>query len=154
MEQFTVKQIDDLNEEELTQMVEESKREGFRFLDRLIRDYKNGSNAFDQRGESLWGVFDQDGQCVAIGGLNRDPYTNETSIGRLRRFYVSCTFRRMGLGTLLLRRIIHEANLHFHVLVLHTDTEQGDQFYTSFGFVQETRYPHSTHCLRLKSLWT
>ncbi|KSU81175.1 Acetyltransferase (GNAT) domain-containing protein [Fictibacillus enclensis] len=150
MEQFTVKQMDNLNEEELTHLVEESKREGFRFLDRLIRDYKNGSNAFDQRGESLWGVFDQDGQCVAIGGLNRDPYATETSVGRLRRFYVSSTFRRMGIGKLLLKRIIHEANLHFHVLVLNTDTERGDKFYTSFGFIQESRYPQSTHWLRLK----
>ncbi|WHY72813.1 GNAT family N-acetyltransferase [Fictibacillus enclensis] len=150
MEQFTVKQMDNLNEVNITHLVEESKREGFRFLDRLMHDYQNSSNTFDRPGESLWGVFDPDGQCVAIGGLNRDPYANETSVGRLRRFYVACEFRRMGLGTLLLKRIIHEANHHFHKLVLHTDTERGDLFYTSFGFVQETRYPKSTHCLRLK----
>ncbi|MDM5336319.1 GNAT family N-acetyltransferase [Fictibacillus enclensis] len=150
MEQFTVKQMDNLNEVNITHLVEESKREGFRFLDRLMHDYQNSSNTFDQPGESLWGVFDPDGQCVAIGGLNCDSYSNETSVGRLRRFYVACEFRRLGLGTLLLKRIIHEANHHFHTLVLHTDTERGDLFYTSFGFVQETRYAHSTHCLRLE----
>lgn len=150
MEQFTVKQIDNLNKVNIILLVEESKREGFRFLERLVRDYIEGKNNFDQPGESLWGVFDPSGQCVAIGGVNQDPFANGPSIGRIRRFYVAHDHRRLGVGTLLLKSIVKEAHEHFHTLVLHTDTERGDHFYTSAGFVQETRYPQSTHWLRLK----
>ncbi|MDN4525146.1 GNAT family N-acetyltransferase [Fictibacillus fluitans] len=150
MEQFTVKQIDSLNELNITDLVEESKKEGFRFLEWLVRDYIEGKNAFDKPGESLWGIIDPGGQCVAIGGLNQDPFANDPSIGRIRRFYVAHDYRRIGIGTLLLKSIVKEAHKHFHTLVLHTDTVRGDHFYTSYGFVQETRYPHSIHWLRLK----
>ncbi|HCX5354411.1 TPA: GNAT family N-acetyltransferase, partial [Escherichia coli] len=80
---------------------------------------------------------------IAIGGLNIDPFSNEQKIGRLRRFYVSRDYRRNGLGRLLLKKIICDAKNYYKVLVLHTDTEQADNFYTSFGFSKENRYPKS-----------
>ena len=32
-------------------------------------------------------------------GLNEDPYTENNKIGRLRRFYISKDYRRIGLGS-------------------------------------------------------
>ncbi|MFC0273687.1 GNAT family N-acetyltransferase [Metabacillus herbersteinensis] len=64
-----------------------------------------------------------------MGGLNIDPFSNEPNIGRLRRFYVSREYRRNGLGSLLLKKIIYEAKNYFKVLVLQTDTEQADTSY-------------------------
>lgn len=145
MEEFSVQNIKDLLIVDSDQMVKESKDEGFRFIERLVNDYKNGINTFHHPGESLYGVFNKDGVLVAVGGLNINPFSTEENFGRLRRFYVSRDYRRNGLGSLLLERIIFEAKHHFNVIVLHTDTEQADHFYQAFGFIKEARFPKTTH---------
>lgn len=129
----------------------QSKKEGFRFVERLVNDYKSGNNNFKNLGEALYGVFNTEGSMVAIGGNNIDPFSNEPNIGRLRRFYVSKEYRRNGLGSLLLKKIIVEANNYFKVLVLYTETEQADIFYTSMGFLKGNLYPNSTHYMELKN---
>ena len=147
MESYKVKQIYNLLYLDLNSLVKESKKEGFRFVERLLVDYKEGSNAFDQTGEGLFGVFNEEGILMAIGGLNRDPFSNDPSIGRLRRFYVRKESRRNGIGTLLVKRIIEEARKYYKTLVLHTDTVQADQFYTTLGFSKESPYSNSSHIM-------
>ncbi|USK52554.1 GNAT family N-acetyltransferase [Bacillus sp. CMF12] len=149
MEEFKVRQIRSLYSIDLTHLVKESKEEGFRFLARLVNDYENGTNKFNKPGESLYGLFNKEAVLIAIGGLNIDPFSNDEKVGRLRRFYVSKDYRRNGLGKLLLNQIIYDAKHFYKVLVLHTDTEQGDKFYTSLGFSKENIYPNSTHYLSL-----
>lgn len=89
MGKYEVKNINNLLDIDLYNLVEQSKEEGFRFVERLVNDYKNGSNTFNHFGEGLFGVFNEEGVLVALGGLNKDPVSNEQYIGRLRRFYVS-----------------------------------------------------------------
>lgn len=149
METFKVEQIKNLSSVNLIYLVKESKNEGFLFLERLVNDYKDGTNKFNRYGEFLYGVFTIEGSIVAIGGLNIDPFSNMEQIGRLRRFYVSKDYRRKGIGELLLDTIISDAKKHYKTLVLHTDTEQADKFYTSYGFSKENRFPNSTHYLEL-----
>jgi GNAT superfamily N-acetyltransferase len=150
MGRFEVKQITSLLNFDLDSLVVESKEDGFRFVERLINDYKNGSNTFNHDGEALFGVFNEEGDIVAIGGLNQDPYSNETSIGRLRRFYVRREFRRSGIGTILVKRIIEEAKIYYKTLVLHTDTKQAEKFYTSLGFLKGNLYPNSSQYMEFK----
>lgn len=151
MEEYTIDKIENLLDLDITLLVKESKEEGFRFLERLVHDYRNSTNRFNNPGEALYGVFTKEGILIAIGGLNIDPFSNELAIGRLRRFYVSKDYRRKGLGGFLLKKINCNAKNYFHILVLHTDTEQADQFYRSFGFSKENKYPQSTHWLNLKN---
>ncbi len=134
MEDFKVIKLKSLFHIDLTHLVKESKEEGFRFLERLVNDYENGTNKFNNHGESLYGLFNKEGVLIAIGGLNIDPFSNDEKVGRLRRFYVSNDYRRNGIGRLLLSQIIYDAKNFFKVLVLYTDTEQGDKFYNSLGF--------------------
>ncbi|MBT2680421.1 GNAT family N-acetyltransferase [Bacillus sp. ISL-35] len=148
--EYVVKQIKNLLDMELDDLITESKQEGFRFVKRLINDYKNGSNTFSLAGEGLFGVFSEEGTLVAIGGLNQDPFSNEQEIGRLRRFYVRKEYRRHGIGSLLVKRIMDEAEKHFKILVLHTDTEQGNLFYCSIGFSKSDLYPNSSHYIDCK----
>jgi GNAT superfamily N-acetyltransferase len=150
MGKYEVKRIDNLFDFDLNSLVKESKEEGFRFVERLVKDYINGSNTFNHFGEGLFGVFTEEGVLVAIGGLNKDPFSNEQNIGRLRRFYVSKEYRRYGIGSLLVKKIMGEAKRYYDVLVLHTDTEQADQFYTSIGFLEKNLYPNSSHFMELK----
>ncbi|MBS4192053.1 GNAT family N-acetyltransferase [Bacillus sp. FJAT-49705] len=149
MQEFHVKQLNNLLCNNLSNLVKESKEEGFHFLERLMNEYKGGTNTFNEHGEALYGVFSKEGVCVAVGGLNIDPYSNQKIIGRLRRFYVAKKNRRKGLGKLLLKRIIYDAEKHFQVIVLRTNTEQADKFYTSLGFTKEEKFPGSTHFLNL-----
>lgn len=149
MERYLIKQIHNLLAINLDHLVRQSKEEGFRFVERLVNDYKNGSNTFDQWGEALFGVFNEEGDLIAIGGLNSDPFSNEHSIGRLRRFYVSKEYRRSGLGSLLVKRIIEEAKRNYKTLVLYTDTEQAHKFYLSLGFLEGNAYCNSSHFMKL-----
>ncbi|WNS76255.1 GNAT family N-acetyltransferase [Bacillus sp. DTU_2020_1000418_1_SI_GHA_SEK_038] len=143
--EFKIEKIEDLGALGISHLVQESKAAGFRFLEKLVNDYQNGTNRFNKHGESLLGVYNKQGVLIAIGGLNNDPYSNDPKIGRLRRFYVASNFRRSGVGTLLLNKIMLEAKKYYEGLVLHTDTVQGDLFYTAFGFSKTCDYPNSTH---------
>ncbi|MGE8205513.1 GNAT family N-acetyltransferase [Heyndrickxia sp. NPDC080065] len=149
MEGYDVKQIKNLFEVEIDHLLNESKEEGFLFLERLVNEYKNGTNTFTKPGEALYGVFNKDGEIIAIGGLNKDPFSNESSIGRLRRFYVSKNYRRNGIGSLLLKKILCDVKKYFTTIVLHTDTEQADRFYTSRGFCKENNMINATHYIKL-----
>ncbi|MEQ2528430.1 GNAT family N-acetyltransferase [Bacillaceae bacterium CLA-AA-H227] len=151
MGKYEVKQIKNLLDFDLNRLLEQSKEESFRFVERLVNDYKTGSNTFNHFGEGLFGVFNEEGVLVAIGGLNKDPFSKERNIGRLRRFYVIKEYRRKGIGDLLVSKIIEEAKRYYKVLVLHTDTEQADKFYTCIGFIKADVYPNSSHYMEFKS---
>jgi GNAT superfamily N-acetyltransferase len=148
--------IIDLFNVNFSSLIEESKEDGFRFLDRLVNDYKNGTNDFKKPSEALYGVFTDKGILIGICGLNVDPYTTDQKVGRVRRFYVSKDFRRKGIAQILLNKIVTEARKNFDILVLHTDTPEASRFYTSFGFLEKSKYPKTTHFMKLneEGAWT
>ncbi len=133
---------------ETNHLVQESKEEGFNFLIKLINEYESKRNTFSKRGECLYGIFRED-KIIGIGGLNQNPNTKDIKIGRLRRFYISKDYRRIGLGKLLLKQLLSHAEKYFHVIVLHTDTKQGDKFYSANGFEKGEDYKGSSHYIRL-----
>lgn len=146
---INLKVIEDLNTVDVSKLVEESEAEGYRFLKRLVSQYEDGTNTFNQPGEVLYGVWDQHGQLVAIGGLNRDPYSSKEGVGRLRRFYISPNSRRQGIGTLLLKAIIDHGRSHFKEIVVRTDSASADAFYRANGFSADLGLPEATHGLTL-----
>ncbi|ACO30205.1 TPA: GNAT family N-acetyltransferase [Bacillus cereus] len=144
MKDMHIQQIENLMKYEFKYLVQESKEEGFKFLKKLINEYENELNTFNKSGECLYGIF-QGEKLIGIGGLNADPYTENNKIGRLRRFYIAKDYRRIGLGKLLLNKLLSHAEKYFKVVVLHTDTKQGDVFYTANGFVKREVYKRSSH---------
>ncbi|QOR68863.1 GNAT family N-acetyltransferase [Cytobacillus suaedae] len=149
MKDYEIRRINNLFEVEYLELVNESKAEGFRFLERLVSDYKAGTNTFSKPGEVLYGLFSRAGLLVAVGGLTIDPYAGDNKIGRLRRFYVAKNERRKGLGRLLVNTILQEARSTFNVIVLYTDTEEASKFYGRIGFIKEGKYPNSSFYLNL-----
>ena len=145
-----IREIEDLREVDAMGLVEESEAEGYRFLRRLVDQYEDGSNRFGEQGEVLYGVFDPHGKLVAIGGLNRDPYSTKEGIGRLRRLYIADAARREGLGTKLLQAIIDFAKGQFSELVVRTDSASADAFYRKNGFSADVGLPDVTHRLVLE----
>ncbi|PGM51017.1 GNAT family N-acetyltransferase [Bacillus cereus] len=148
MENIQIKRIEDLLKYEINHLVKESKEEGFNFLLKLINEYESKRNTFRKTGECLYGIFRKE-KLIGIGGLNQDPNTKDIKIGRLRRFYISKAYRRIGLGKLLLKQLLRHAEKYFHVVVLHTDTKQGNEFYCVNGFVKGEDYKGSSHYIRL-----
>ncbi|EEM89169.1 MULTISPECIES: GNAT family N-acetyltransferase [Bacillus cereus group] len=144
MKDIHIQQIEDLMIYEHEYLVQESKDEGFYFLIKLISEYENKINTFNKTGECLYGIFHGE-KLIGIGGLNEDPYTENNKIGRLRRFYITKDYRRIGLGNLLLKRLLYHAEKYFKVVVLHTDTKQGDAFYIANGFVKGELCKGSSH---------
>ncbi|RNA70126.1 GNAT family N-acetyltransferase [Alteribacter keqinensis] len=130
---------------DMNHLLEESEKEGFRFLRRLADDYDTGANRFNELDEFLLGVYSGSGQLVAIGGLNRDPFSGDQAVGRIRRFYVSSEWRGRGIGRLLLNELIRQGKEHFHAFTLFTDTPEADKFYISCGFKKGTAFLKSTH---------
>ncbi|WLI04412.1 MULTISPECIES: GNAT family N-acetyltransferase [Pseudomonas] len=106
--------------------------EGFRFLTRLIKEWEDRSNRFDQPGECLLGVF-FNGQLIAIGGVSRDP-CGAPKTARLRRVYVMPALRGHGVGKQLVAHLCERASERFSILRLSTDTLEGARFYLRCGF--------------------
>ncbi|EJL06973.1 GNAT family N-acetyltransferase [Pseudomonas chlororaphis] len=120
----------------------EAVADGFRFLTRLVAEWQNGSNRFDQPGECLLGAF-RNGQLIAIGGLSYDPYAGP-DIGRLRRVYVVRAARGQNVGKALVQQLLEHAAQRFCVVRLSTDTPEGAAFYLRCGF-QQIQDDFATH---------
>ncbi|WP_033542117.1 GNAT family N-acetyltransferase [Planococcus sp. CAU13] len=148
---MNIKAIDDLKQVDVSKLVEESEAEGYRFLRRLVNQYEDGTNTFNKAGEVLYGVWDPAGELVAIGGLNRDPYSDKSGVGRLRRFYISEHARRQGIGTKLLQEILDYGKGHFSEIVVRTDSSIADAFYRANGFSGDLGLPEATHHIVLQS---
>jgi GNAT superfamily N-acetyltransferase len=141
--------LDHLPLDDLHPMLEESRAQGFGFLDRLVDEYDRGINRFDKPGEGLFGVY-SGGEMIAIGGLNHDPYLGQSDVARVRRVYVRSAWRRKGVGKRLVQHIIASAREHFRLLTLRTMTAEADQFYWAIGFQTGPEIENATHYLALE----
>lgn len=150
--EYNVKIMDDTNIACLARLAVEAKLEGYDFVQRTIDEWRGGVNCFSRPGEILWGVF-EDGQCIGIGGLNVDPYTNDPKVGRVRHLYVSKSYRKRGVASDLLDMVIKRSKDSFNVLRVSTHkpgaaNPEGDKFYELIGFAR-VQGDKQTHCLKL-----
>lgn len=151
--EYKIQKINDSSILSLTGLAAQAKTEGYNFVQRTIDEWQAGKNNFSKTGEFLLGVFDGD-NCIAIGGLNIDPYANDTRVCRLRHLYVSPKCRRVGIAKILLEKIINDAQNYFNVLRLSAhkparSNEPAARLYESMGFIQDEG-DHQTHLLNLK----
>lgn len=147
--EVTIRQVSEPIFSHLANLVEESESEGFRFLRKLVDDWTSGENRFTQQGEALF-IAECDGQIVAVGGLNIDPYANAPTVGRVRRFYVAARFRRQKLGARMIEVIVDLAKQHFTTLRLYTNSEEAARFYLAVGFSSHYGCSECTHILQIK----
>jgi GNAT superfamily N-acetyltransferase len=149
MHDIEIIQLDHFPIDDLRPMLEESRVQGFGFLDRLVDEYNSGINRFDKPGEGLFVIYNGR-QLIAIGGLNHDPYLRQSGVARLRHVYVRSAWRGKGVGKRLVRHIIAAASEHFRLLTLRTMTGDADQFYRAIGFQTEPEMQNATHHLALE----
>lgn len=125
-------------------LVSESLAEGYRFPESLLADLLSGANRFEGPGEVLLGAF-SDVTLIAVGGLNRDPYAEESGVGRIRRVYVLPASRGTGVGALLVRALMAGAALQFHTVTLRAATEEAGRFFLGLGFLPCSARQGVTH---------
>ena len=126
----------------LDPLIQASKAEGHQFLERLKREYLDGSNAFQKTGEAFFFAYDGD-QLVGTAGLNQDPFENQPHIGRLRRVYVLPSHRKQGIARQLVRTVLDYNT--FPILHLRS-TPEANRLYESLGFLP-TGLENPTHRL-------
>jgi GNAT superfamily N-acetyltransferase len=138
---------------DLAELELSSLRENFRAVERLRADWESGENRFTRPGEALF-----EGRCgqrlVAMGGLNRDPYAECETVGRLRHLYVVPELRRRGVGKAMVAAILEHARRSFGAVRLRTDRAEADSFYVALGFARTPGEEAATHILRLASFET
>lgn len=140
-------QLNELLDDQIGPLVEASELEGFRFVRRVVTEWRDGKNTFSAHGEALLGSVIE-GRLVGIGGLMADPYANDARIGRLRNLYVLPAFRGCGIGAGLTREIIQRASSVFQVLRLRAGTRQAARLYEREGFSAIGGAPECTHLIR------
>lgn len=112
----------------------ESVAEGYGHLARLEADWIAGSNRFADPGEALFAAF-AGGTLVGVGGINRDPYSTNDGVGRVRRLYVSPPHRELGLGRSLVENALNAACGHFSTVRVRVPDRAAAAFYEALGFI-------------------
>src|SRR5262245_43351990 len=130
---LTVIRLPDLPADRLTDLVAEAEGEDHCFLRRLVEEWESGVNRFAQPGEALFAAV-ADGRVVGVCGLNRDPYTADERVGRVRHLYVQAAYRRRGVGRRLIAAVVAAAQGVFGRLRLRTNSATAARFYEALGF--------------------
>jgi N-acetylglutamate synthase-like GNAT family acetyltransferase len=105
-------------------LAEAARAEGFNFLDRLTREWSDGTNRFDSDDEALFGAY-VGGELVGTAGLTQQRST----VGRVRRVYVNPVVRRQGVARRLMTEVLRFAKGKYAELVLFTDTDGAARMY-------------------------
>ena len=131
----------------LTELQADARNEGYNFIETLVKEWSSGENRFDAPGEVLCGCTDQ-GLLVAVGGLNRDPFTISSGVGRIRRIYVRPAWRNRGFGRALVTSLIEHARKNFGYVRLRAENPTAARLYESIGFIPSPE-SNATHVLSL-----
>ena len=129
---YSIRKIGIHNIEKLLPLGRKASKEGYNFVNRTIREFLSGENDFTGKGEIIYGIFEND-NCIGFCGLNIDPYIDEKEIGRLRHLYVDPGNRMMGVGELLVGKLLEDAMANFKILRLKSTTS-AMLFYDKMGF--------------------
>jgi GNAT superfamily N-acetyltransferase len=133
-----------LGPEQIASLEADAKADGRAMVTRLIAEWEGGENRFALRGEGAY-VARMGTRICAVGGLNRDPYARDASIGRIRRLYVSPKHRRNGIGTALVEKLLSHARGVYCWAHLRTHDPEAAAFYEAIGFERVSGNAECTH---------
>jgi GNAT superfamily N-acetyltransferase len=127
----------------------EAYSEGYRFVERLAKDWEEGVTRFNRDGEALVGARVDD-VLAGIGGLTLDPVVSGAL--RMRRFYVRPSFRTHGIGRKLVATLLEYPRRVGRIVVVNASSGS-PAFWEKLGFVPDMREGH-THILHPPSCGT
>lgn len=153
MSNVEIRRLEQLPLEDLMPLVIEAEQEGWQFLRRMFDEWNAGINRFNKPGEAMFGAWHNQ-QLVGVCGLNVDPYITDSTVGRVRRLYVSQAFRGHGIGNRLVLTVIDWSQSHFSSLRVRTNNPEAARLYERLGFAHITGITESTHVLSFASQCT
>lgn len=133
---------------QLANLILSAESEGYRFVTKLLADWRDWSNRFEAPGEAVL-IAVLDDELVGVCGLNIDPYVSDAAVARLRHLYVLPKARRTGVGAALVARLIKQARTDFRVVRLRTYNPEAATFYVALGFEPVHGDGTCTHQLHL-----
>jgi len=139
-----VRYIKNLLDEDIKELREKSKKEGYNLIERLINDFKSGKNKFNKQGEVLI-VYEVNDRIVGICGLNIDPA--DPKRGRIRRLYVLPQYRNKGIGRELVKELINDSVRNFKSVSVNIGDLNISKFYEELGFKTYNKEKGITHLL-------
>jgi N-acetylglutamate synthase-like GNAT family acetyltransferase len=134
--------------EQLTELEADANANGQAMVSRLIREWRDGRNRFSEPGERVY-VAKRGERVCGVCGLNRDPYANDDSIGRVRRLYVSVKDRRAGVAKAVVERLMTDARGIYTTVRLRAHTPEAAAFYEANGFERVIGNLDCTHRRRV-----
>jgi GNAT superfamily N-acetyltransferase len=139
-----IRSLDAADVPTLRVLATEAEAEGFAFLTRFLADLARDRVRLDAPTEFFLGAL-LDGRIVAVGGVTRDPYTDDATVGRLRHLYVRAGARRQGVGRALVRSLEARARGGYGRLRLRAGTAAAARFYDALGYrrVSESAATHA-----------
>ena len=143
-----IQQVKELPTDFSNELLPASIREGFEPIMWLKDDWKSGKNKYNQFGEAFY-IARFGNKLVGVCGVNRDPYSTDVSVCRLRRLYVLPSTRRIGVGRLIVEQAISIARNHFTTIRLRTLDDQSALFFKAVGFRETKNQKEATHEMRL-----
>lgn len=132
---------------DVDELLTASRAEGYDLVERFVAGWEDGSNRFDLPGEVVLEVR-LEGRLVALGGLNRDPYHGDPTVGRIRHVYVHPDARGTGAGSALVIALMDHARDAFARVRLRAGPPAVGDFYVALGFQSTPDEENSTHQLR------
>ncbi len=114
-------------------LLKKSRGEGLNLILRMTENWENESNRFNKPGEAFYGV-EHEGRFLAVGGRSLDPYINDPAILRVRHVYVLPEWRRLGLASALMKKVLDIPRGPFKKFTLRTLNPAARKFYERLGF--------------------
>jgi GNAT superfamily N-acetyltransferase len=130
------------------ELVEESVIEGYRYLERMRRDWATDAALFSGPGECLFRAH-AGPHTLGLCGRTRDPYAPGDRIGRIRHLYVRPAARNRGVGSALMTAVINGAARYFSQLRLRSSSTAASRLYPKHGFDLVRDDAYATHRLVL-----
>jgi GNAT superfamily N-acetyltransferase len=143
LDELLIRHID-LAKQDISSLQKTASEEGFCFVDRLVSEWRDGTNRFTATGELFLGAFNGE-KLIGFGGINIDHYAVRPNIGRIRHLYVAPEYRRLGVGEAILGQLMALTCGLFDRIRLRTDTTEAARFYERQGFqsVNSTEASHT-----------
>ena len=120
--------------------------EGIANVQRALEMWIDGRECFEGPGETLLVALDGTGSVVGLGGLSQCPHASGAL--RMRRFYISPSWRRSGVATALATRLITLGLEHTTELTCNAQaSKEAAPFWESLGFRPVERHGFTHHRL-------
>ncbi|MBP5445075.1 MAG: GNAT family N-acetyltransferase [Acholeplasmatales bacterium] len=141
LKRLDINYIDEIIELRLKQLKDEGSVESFDLKPNLFKFYTEQliSDNF-----AIFGFIDNN-RIIATGSLSimyKPPYYNcpNGKIGLLSSMYVDPSYRRQGLATKMLDKIVEYAKENDCSLIHITASKMGELLYTKYGFIKKNNF--------------